>query len=115
VFVPKHRANENNDAHTLILEAIEKKRNKGEAAYASGKTLVVFLNAKAGNWHPNKVAWQLPEPLHFAAVWVVGLQVIEGGKYVYGVTYLDVTKGDAPTFLVRINKDFHTWEVARIQ
>jgi len=115
VFIPKHRSSENGDAHTLILEAIEKKRSKREAAYASGKTLVIFLNAKGGNWHPKRVARQLPDPLHFAAVWVVGLQVVENGEYVYGVTHLDLTEGDAPTFIVRIKKDFDDWTVTRIQ
>jgi hypothetical protein len=34
------------DVEALILEAIGKKHGKGGAAYASGKTLIVFLNAK---------------------------------------------------------------------
>jgi hypothetical protein len=57
----------------------------------------------------------MPEPLHFAAVWVVGLQRLEAGEYVYGVTHLDVSKGDAPSLLVRIGKDFDTWEVKWLQ
>jgi hypothetical protein len=99
------------DAHALILKAIQKKRSKGKA-YASGKTLIVFLNAGAGNWWPHRVARQLPDPLFFAATWVVGLQGVESGEYVYGVTCLD---GDAPALLVRIGKDFDTWQVTRLQ
>jgi len=61
------------------------------------KTLVVFLNADGGAWIPNRVTRRLPDPLHFAAVWVVGLLQIEAGQYVYGVTNLDVSEGDAQT------------------
>ena len=64
---------------------------------------------------PNRVARRLPDPLHVAAVWVVGLQGVEAGKYVYGVTNLDLTEGNAPTMLVRINEDFGAWEVTRTQ
>ena len=69
----------------------------------------------AGRWFPNKVARQLPEPLHFAAVWVVGLQGAEAGKYTYGVTHMDVSGGNAAAWLVRIAKDFDAWEVTPIQ
>jgi hypothetical protein len=72
--VPRQSGGNNADAQALILEAIELKRSKGGAAYASGKTLIVFLDADAGAWFPNRVARALPQPLHFAAVWVVGLQ-----------------------------------------
>ena len=115
VMVPRFRAGQTGDAQALILKAVEQKRQKGGAAYATGKTLIVFLDAGAGVWFPTKVARQLPEPLHFAAVWVVGLQAVEAGEYVYGVTHLDVSMGDAPTFLVRIGKDFDSWEVRPIQ
>jgi hypothetical protein len=47
-------------AHSLILEAVEHKRAKGGAAYASGKNLIVFLDADAGTWFPNRVARALP-------------------------------------------------------
>ena len=69
VMVPNLDDGQTGDAQTLILKAIDQKRNKGGAAYAAGKTLIVFLNADAGKWYPNKVARQLPKPLHFAAVW----------------------------------------------
>ena len=103
------------DAETLILEAIDKKQAKGEP-YASGKTLVVFLDADAGEWFPNHVAKELPDPLHFATVWVVCfLKRTDDGVYIYGVTHLDVSNGNAPTFLVRIAKDFDDWEVEDLQ
>jgi len=48
-------------------------------------------------------------------VWVVGLQRVEEGEYVYGVTNLDFSEASAPTLLVRIKEDFCAWAVTRIQ
>jgi hypothetical protein len=114
-MVPRLRTGQADDAETLILKAIDQKGNKGGAAYAAGKTLIVFLDAGAGTWFPNRVARRLPDPLHFAAVWVVGLQGVEASEYVCGVTNLDLVEGNAPTLLVRIKKDFGAWEVTRTQ
>jgi hypothetical protein len=114
-MVPRLRVGQTGDAQALILKAVEHKRRKGGAAYAAGKSLIVFLDAEAGLWFPNRVARQLPEPLHFAAVWVVGLQGVEAGEFVYGVTHLDLSDGNAPTLLVRIRKDFDAWEVRPVQ
>jgi hypothetical protein len=44
-MVPRLREGETGDAEALILNAIEEKRLKGGAAYARGKTLIVFLEA----------------------------------------------------------------------
>jgi hypothetical protein len=115
VLVPAARTDAAVDVEALILKAIERKRKKGGAAYASGKTLVVFLNAGGGKWHPNRVAKRLPDPLHFAVVWVVGLHHVEAGEYVYSVTQLDVSEGDAPAWLVRIGSDFRKWKIERLQ
>jgi hypothetical protein len=115
VMVPRQKTREDIDAHTLILNAIEKKLAKSSAAYASGKTLVVFLDAGAGEWFPNRAARALPDPLHFDAVWVVGLQAVEDGAYIYGVTHLDVSGGNAPIYLIRITRDFNSWEVTDFQ
>jgi hypothetical protein len=54
VLVPHLRAAQTGDAETLILRKVEEKQRKGGAAYAAGKTLIVFLNAGAGIWHPNR-------------------------------------------------------------
>ena len=117
VMVPRLPAGQTDDTETLFLEKIRRKRDKGGAAYAAGKTLVVFLEAGvgAGAWRPNRLARQLPDPLHFATVWVVALQKVEDGAYVYAVTNLDVSEGDAPTLLVRIAKEFDRWEVTWVQ
>jgi hypothetical protein len=115
VMVPRLRVGQKGNTGKLILEAVEKKRNKGGEAYAAGKTLIVFLNSGAGQWFPNKVKEQLPSPLYFSTVWVVGLQGVEAEEYVYGVANLDVSEGNAPTMSVRIMKDFDCWEVERLQ
>jgi hypothetical protein len=117
VMVPRLSEGQTGDAEALILNAIQQKRLRGGAAYARGKTLIVFLEAgpAAGKWFPNRMARQLPRPLDFATAWVVALKGIEEGEYVYSVTHLDVSEGDAPAFLVRIGKEFNAWDVTRIQ
>jgi len=115
VMIPRLCAGQTGDAEALILKAVQHKRSKGDAAYAAGKKPIVFLDAGTGMWFPNKVARQLPAPLHFEAVWVIGLQRVEAGRYVYGVTLIDVSEGNAPTLLMHIGKDFDAWEVTPIQ
>jgi hypothetical protein len=111
VMVPNLPANAGKDVEALILEAIHHKHKKG-STYARGKTLVVFLNGGNGaKWFPDKVAGQLPSPLHFEAVWVIGLQSIEAGEYVYNVTRLGLSRGHAPVWRVRIGKEFDQWKV----
>jgi len=100
---------------TQILEAVSAKQAKGGAAYASGKQLVVFLDSGNGEWYPNRVARSLPQPLLFDDVWVIGLHGQVTDEYVYSVTQLDLSSGNAPTWLVRIAPDFQSWIVARHQ
>jgi hypothetical protein len=111
VMVPNLPDNAGKDVEALILKAIDHKHKKGPT-YARGKTLVVFLNEGNGaKWFPDKVAGQLPSPLHFEAVWVVGLQSIDAGEYVYNVTRLDLSRGHALAWRVRISKEFDQWKV----
>lgn len=107
VMVRSRHGRSDADHKTLILKAVEKKLAKGEA-YAKEKTLIVFLNEDVGNrpWFPNKVAQELPKPLHFEAVWVAAFERLDEGDYVYQVVHLDVSEGDAPVMRVRIAKDF---------
>lgn len=114
VLVPATGGSQAVDVEALILDKITLKQDKGGAPYASGKTLVVFLNAGGGPWVPDKVARQLPDPLHFDAVWVVGLQGLEAEQYVYAVTRLDLSQGHAPAWRVRLGKGFDTWKVEAI-
>ncbi|WP_036015875.1 hypothetical protein [Bradyrhizobium yuanmingense] len=116
VMVASFGSNEADDSEKAILEQILEKNTKGGAEYARGKTLIVFLNSKGQKWYPNRVARQLPDPLHFDTVWVVGLQKFDDGEYIYAVTNLDLEQGrDAPAFHVRVKADFESWEVTRFQ
>jgi hypothetical protein len=110
VMVPDLPGSEAKDVEALILEKVSLKWNRGPT-YASGKTLVVFLNAGGGRWFPDQVARRLPSPLHFEAVWVVGLQGVEADEYIYNVTRLDLSRGHAPAWRVRIGKEFDDWQV----
>ncbi len=116
VMVPPFREGETHDIDAAILEAITAKQEKGGAAYASGRTLVVFLDVgDHAPWYPNRVAKALPET-DFEQVLVVGLQRVEkDGSYVYGVTALDVSGGNAPTWNVCLDPDFEAWQVNRLQ
>jgi hypothetical protein len=91
VIVPAAPKGKTVDGEALILKAIQAKNKKGGPAYASGKTLFVFLNAGAGAWSPNSVTKQLPDPLHFSVVWVVGLHRVES-EYIYGVTQIGLER-----------------------
>jgi hypothetical protein len=97
-----------------VLEAVAQKLAKGGAAYATGKTLVVLLEGGGHTWFPNKVAKALPRPLYFGAVWVVGLQGVEDGDYIYNVTEMDQEAGIAHVWWVRISADFDKWSVAGV-
>jgi hypothetical protein len=113
VYVSQHSTGP--DAKALILDAINHKQSNGEA-YCRGKTLVVFLDTPAaGLWSPNEVAKALPNPLLFAAVWVVGFFTVQDRSHIYNLTLLDVTDGNAPAFLLRITPDFDAWQVEQIQ
>jgi len=115
-MAPSPRGRVETEPKTLILREVDKKRNKG-AAYADGKTLCVFLNADVGNrtWSPNEVARELPDPLYFKDVWVVGFERVDEGDYVYQIAHLDVSGGDAPVMHVRVAKDFTSWTVTWVQ
>lgn len=115
VMVPRQVGGDAADAGDLILGAINHKRAKGGEAYAKGKTLVVFVDAVTGAWFPNPVTKALPDPLFFDAVWVISLQRVEDGRYIYGVTLLDISTGNAPTYHVTISENFDSWRVEELQ
>lgn len=102
------------DVQSQILQAVTKKIAKGGPAYARGKTLIVFMfsGGDGAQWWPDKVAAALPQPLHFDAVWVVGFQRFAAGDYIYAVTRLDLRRGHAPAWWVRIASDFRSWGVS---
>ncbi|MEQ1582145.1 MAG: hypothetical protein ABL964_16255 [Steroidobacteraceae bacterium] len=110
-----HEKSNPKPVQTEIIEAVALKQAKGGASYASGKQLVVFLDSGGGEWHPNKVAHALPQPLLFVDAWVVGLHGPALNQYVYGVTKLDLSNGNAPVWIVRLAPTFDGWTVQRIQ
>ncbi len=116
VFVPPVRDDDSASTEMLILAAIKAKNDKGALAYAGGKTLVVFVDAGAGAWFPNRILRGLPEPLHFDLVWLISLHgVAEDGSYSYDVVGLYWDGGNAPTWRISISPDFLTWRVQRVQ
>jgi hypothetical protein len=78
--------------------------------------LVVFLDAGLGEWHPNKVARELPRG-NFTNVWVVQFSKLgEQGEYIYGVTCVRSENGPPmPIWLVEINPTFEAWKVQQLQ
>ena len=98
-----------------ILSAVTLKQEKGGRAYAKGKTLIVMLNSEEAKWQPNKTADKLPQELYFDAVWVVGLQEVKDVNYIYNITRLDRSRGDAPVWRVQIGHNFEHWIVSEIQ
>jgi hypothetical protein len=102
------------DIATLIHDAAAKKQAKGGAAYASGKVLVIFMDAGLGEWKPNIATRGLPKT-DFDEIWVVGLHGDVTESYVYGVSRLAPCEGNAPTWLVRIAPRFDNWSVERLQ
>lgn len=115
VMVPRAREGQQFDLEQQILTAIQKKQQKGGPAYASGKTLVVFLDM-VGEWKPNRLTQALPKGLAFDGIWVVGLEKgIVGGQYSYHVANLDLSQGDAPVWRVTICSNFDDWSVEPIQ
>lgn len=103
------------EVEALISNAVENKQNKGGSAYASGKTLVVFVEAGGdGVWYPNRARARLP--CHdFDEIWVFGLNRVHQGFYEYGVSKLDADHAHTPVWLVRINPEFDEWTVCRRQ
>lgn len=99
-----------NAGDAIILAAIRKKITKGGAAYARGKTLVVFAEG-IGIWTPKTVIAGLPTPLLFDAVWIVGLHSPENGAYAYDVCRLGF--GSTPPLQARLTiaPDFESWTV----
>ena len=114
VLVPMPRTAAVPDIEASIAKAVADKQKKGGAAYAAGKTLVVFLNSGGGEWKPTRVTKNLPAH-DFGAVWVVGLCSANDGEYVYGVANLHLEIGQAPAWTVHIARDFGSWSVERKQ
>ena len=121
ILIPRIRQSrattKTNELGPRILQAVATKTRKGGAAYARGRHLVVFIDADGGPWYPNKIARLLTGPLYFDEVRAAGRQMVDDGEYVYGVAQLksQTGGGDAPTWLVRIGRNFNAWIAQRVQ
>ena len=112
VFVPRRMDGDEASLESLILKAVEHKAANG-APYAKGKVLIVLSDA-TGRWFPNPATRRIAGKHHFDMVWVMHLERRTGaGRYRYAVTKLDLTKGDAPVWIVDIAADFKSWIVRR--
>lgn len=85
-------------------------RKVGGAQYASGKTLVIFLEG-GGEWFPDKVSRQLKEPLLFDSLWLFSLCSPFVGGYVYDVVQFQ--NGLVNKWKIFINKEFDSWVVKK--
>jgi hypothetical protein len=95
-------------AEQLVLAAIEKKVAKGGSAYASGKVLVVYLDADVAGYSPRELRALLPVDFPFEGVWLV---VPQAGRWDYDVVYLSSATLDPPTYHVSITETFDDWSV----
>jgi hypothetical protein len=112
VFVRSNDA-DGGSVESKLLAAIEHKKKKG-SAYCAGKDLVIFSEAK-GIWKPNDVARRIAGRHDFETVWVVHLEETDDQRYSYCVSWLEASKGNAPSWRVSINDAFTDWQVERIQ
>jgi hypothetical protein len=99
-----------------IINAIKNKQKKGGKAYASGKTLIVFVYI-TGRWFPKEIAMQHQlKAQDFDSVWVVGLsnyiELLD--MYAYNVVKINMEEG-VPIWRVYLEKDFNKWNIERIQ
>lgn len=79
----------------------------------------VFVPPQAGNESPDAKTLILnaieQKRSKGGAAYAEGKTLVEDGDYIYGVTLLDISSGNAPAYLIRINSAFDTWEVTDVQ
>jgi hypothetical protein len=117
VMVPRQSPSQTKSLEELIAGAVNDKQLKGGKSYASGKTLLVFLEAGDGRrWDAIRATKELPAN-DFDKVWVVSLHSIVTYEWIYNVVFLKVPEdgGYAPVYQVRIEKTKPKWTVVRTQ
>ena len=114
IHTPHGNSIADDTSEALVLCAIQQKQAKGGAAYALGKTLVVFLNIAAGPYQPSWLVRNLPADIDFAAVYLVSSQEMNAGRYVFAVSQLNWHIQEAPTFRVVIAETFDDWKVEQL-
>jgi len=117
IMLPVSRQGDTRSSDERIIDAVNKKQDKGRASYAKGKILII-LNESATNehWHPTAVARNLPKN-DFDDIWVVGLHSYADGEWTFGAAQLSLNAetGQASVFHVRINSEFTAWAVTKVQ
>lgn len=114
VYVPVEVGANGGSIEAAVAKAEADKATKG-TPYAKGKSLVVFSEMH-GKWYPNRAAKAVADTHAFEEVWAYHLlRDRPVDTYAYGVSLLDVTKGDAPAWIVEIDPNFDGWRVIRIQ
>lgn len=104
--------NSKTDVEVLALEQIVKKNDRGEA-YASGKTLVVFIHRPGFGWSPNRIQRQLPSDFKFSSLWMFSLKGESNGIYTYNVAELN--SNPSPAWEVAVDVSKNKWNVEKIQ
>ena len=113
IFIPKHQNKDGKSTEDLVVEAVEKKENKGGKSYSKGKHLIIFCDG-IGNWFPNKVGRRIQGIHNFSSVWAIGLERVENDNfYFYWVALFD--KNHSPVSQVKIDFQQKQWSVENIQ
>lgn len=107
-------ASEKENGEENIVMAINKKRNKGGLAYGKGKILVVLAEG-IGEWKPNIVRRLIEGDFVFDDIWVFGLCSANDQRYTYGISRIDRSDLNCPTWIIEIMSDFASFETTRIQ
>ncbi len=98
-----------------VVAALAHKANPRHGPqYASGKTLVIFSEAK-GAWHPSRVRWLIFGRHAFNDVWVMHPEHAGPARRAYCVALLTQLWGEAPAWRVVIEPGFDDWQVWRVQ
>lgn len=111
VFVGVPQTVTGNSVEYMIVNAVEHKKKKG-TAYAKGKHLVVFSEAK-GSWLPNRVGKIIDQQHSFESVWAVGLENVSGSVYNYWVVLFGASH--SPSWRVSVDFDRCEWTIGQIQ
>jgi len=111
IFVSIHQNKGDKSIEDLIVEAVEKKQNKGGKSYSEGKHLIIFCD-RIRNWPPNKVGKRIQGIHDFITVWAIWLEKVENeNDYFYLIACFNETH--TPVSQVRIDFKEKKWLVKK--
>ncbi len=115
VLIPPHRQGDNRTTEEKIIEAANKKQQKGGTQYAKGKVLVVLdESGTVERWRPTAVARALPAN-DFTETWMITPDEFVHRSVTYAATRLELMGAQAPIYKVYINSLFTRWRCRQIQ